>query len=915
MNLRIPTLLPALVGVVALSLLTAGCPEDAGTDPTSDGSVISDTSTDQGGTSDAGAQDTGGQDGTPTPDGGPQPDAVGDSGPEDGTTNPDGVTTPDGTTSDVVEPDAVVQPDVPTGYPSEDLMVKIVSPGDGNTADALGPFIRVDGLLFGDADTLSWQASNGTSGTIEENTFWGAAPIELSPGDNVITVSATRGADTVSDSIVVTYNPGFRFDSRLVARPNQLWVGGAKAVIFNVASGIYANFDPSSVELLQVDAQGNLIQSLGSMVDNGNVGINGDEIQGDGVFSSKEQITCSSTDPMYFRASVQVTAGNQTYKAFTPTHTLWCAEHYQVSQCQADQQVIADAETQLNGGTDPDAVVANLLNNSAVKAAGRSAGDGLSLWIQFNSGVLGAVLGTPVGMRGAGDNPPSAGQPIAPSIGQNIHEIGSRTGIVLAPFYGEFAGTDDGPQVASILSTSECPNFELEGGGALQGPQANLAMFRDSVKYGITSISTHGEALFGGMDPADMAGAYHWDHLGEQEVIWSGEQVNCTALQQTDQNCTVSSSNPTGGCPTGTICIVTEGSGGSTSSGTCVDRTQFDLRLGRVAMTNQGYAMTPKFFETYASDRYPDSLVNLGACRTMYNGTLAGTLMSMGAKAVTGFSGFVSSAWAKEKVVEMFEGAVGVGQIGSFHVTEQDPENPGAWWRLLGASNLDLSRAEIINPSFERGDTTGWRRDGDGRVVSQLGTTASVHGKFMGLISTGLGFTVQTGTLEQDFCIPEDKTTVSVYWKFFSEEFKEFCGSQYQDTFQAVLSSNAGQFTVVDLKIDDLCGYGDGSCSACTNPIACDVNCMGTGFCTEPEGGGQCQGTYPCECGRYFVGLIPADVQFDVGGVFNVLWQKTTKVFPAQLAAGGKVTMRLYASDTGDSIYDTVILVDDIKFE
>ena len=56
---------------------------------------------------------------------------------------------------------------------------------------------------------------------------------------------------------------------------------------------------------------------------------------------------------------------------------------------------------------------------------------------------------------------------------------------MLAPFYNEFAGSDDGPPVAAILAASECPNFALEGGGALQGPAANLDQFRSVVDYGI----------------------------------------------------------------------------------------------------------------------------------------------------------------------------------------------------------------------------------------------------------------------------------------------------------------------------------------------------------------------------------------------------------------------------------------------
>lgn len=893
-----------LTGFVAIAaLVVAGCPtnDEPGTDEGTVDVPVADQGSDGDGGTDVGdAADATSDEGESTDDG--------QNGGETGGPDAD----PTDTSTDTADTSELDVPDVPTGFPSEDLVVKIVSPGDGNTAAALGSFVRVDGILFGDADSLSWEASNGTSGVIEETRFFGAGPIELSPGDNTITVTAERAGKVVSDSIVITYNPGFRFDSRLLARPNQLWAGSAQSVVFNVALGIYANFEASSVQLLQVDAAGNEIQTLGAMSDNGSVSSNGDEIQGDGVFSAKKQVTCTSSEPLYFRASVQVTSGATVYKALTIVQPIWCAQHYQVGECQGDQAVLDDAGGQLNSGADPDAIVTTLKNNALVQNAGRAPG-GDTLWVRFTSGVLGAVLANAPGTRGGGATPPSSGT-VAPAIGSNIHELGARTGIVLAPFSNEFGTSDDGPQVASILSASECPNFTLAGGGALQGAAASLDRFRSIGDYGIASISTHGEALFGGMDTEAMANTYHWDHMGEQEILWSGEAVNCNALAQNTENCTVSGTNPTGGCPTGSVCIVTEGSGGSTSSGVCVDRTQFDLRLGRVILTNKGYAMAPSFFEEYASSRFPDSLVNIGACRSMYNGTLAGTLVALGAKTVTGFSGYVESAWAKEKVVEMFEGAVGVGQVGSFHTSTEDPEHPGSWWRILGAGNLDLSRAQIINPSFEKGDETGWRRDGDGRVVSQLGTTSAVHGKFMGLISTGLGFTVQTGTLEQDFCIESDKTEVSVYWKFFSEEFKEFCGSSYQDTFQAVLVGTAGQLTVIDLKLDDLCGYGDGSCGTCNNPSACDVNCMGTPFCKQDPATGQCNGTYPCDCGKYFVGLIPADVQFDQGGVFNVLWQKTTKNIEA-LAGQGTVTMRLYASDTGDSIFDTVILIDDIEFK
>jgi len=292
---------------------------------------------------------------------------------------------------------------------------------------------------------------------------------------------------------------------------------------------------------------------------------------------------------------------------------------------------------------------------------------------------------------------------------------------------------------------------------------------------------------------------------------------------------------------------------------------------------------------------------------------MAAALFARGAKAITGFSGYVDSQWAKDRIVEMFEGAVGTGLIGQFHSGGEDPAHPGSEWRLFGAGNLSLSNASIINAGFETGDTTGWTRDGDGRVISQLGSANPVGGKFMGLLSTGLGFTVQTGTLEQEFCIPDDKMEAQIYWKMYSEEFKEYCGSTFQDTFQAVLTGGGGQLTLVDVKVDDICGYGDGSCGTCNNPIACDFECMGSAGCTYDDNLGTCDGSYPCECGKYYTGLTPSDVGFDQGGVFNILWKKTVKNIQA-LAGAGRVKLRLYASDTGDSIFDTVILVDSIQF-
>ena len=88
-------------------------------------------------------------------------------------------------------------------------------------------------------------------------------------------------------------------------------------------------------------------------------------------------------------------------------------------------------------------------------------------------------------------------------------------------------------------------------------------------------------------------------------------------------------------CLPGVPCVAIAGLDGN-PQGICVDETQADLRAGRVVLTNPGYAATPAFFRHHAAGRYPRSLVNQGACRTLYSGSLAATFLGLGAATVRG---------------------------------------------------------------------------------------------------------------------------------------------------------------------------------------------------------------------------------------------------------------------------------------
>ena len=223
---------------------------------------------------------------------------------------------------------------------------------------------------------------------------------------------------------------------------------------------------------------------------------------------------------------------------------------------------------------------------------------------------------------------------------------------------------------------------------------------------------------------------------------------------------------------------------------------------------------------------------------------------------------------------------------------------------LFGSHWLDLTAYSILNANFEEPGLLGWKREGDARVISRLGKTGPVEGKHMAIISTGLGFTTDSGGITQKFCLPPGTTRIRFFWKFYSEEFKEFCGSPFQDTFRATLSSPlAGERDLVSVDIDSLCPQG---IIPCKQGNSSSSTCKACTHCGSYWGDGRDH-------------LQKSDVGFDKGDVWNTSWQMTTMDLSGSHFSSQTrpipVTLKFMAGDTGDSIYDTAILIDSIQVE
>ncbi|MBI5608827.1 MAG: hypothetical protein HY902_08085 [Deltaproteobacteria bacterium] len=746
-------------------------------------------------------------------------------------------------------------------YVSPELRVRIVGPSGRGHAVVSGAIIEVAGVVFGNADSITWSTDTGGSGSAHGAPFFQSDPITLVPGDNVVTVTAKNATEQVTDTLVVTYNPVFQFQDRLRANPGVVKVGKNTSINATIAVGKATNVLKGSVKLFRVDANNGTMTTFGVMEDDGALGTSGDEIKGDGIYSRKINVSESQPGSVRLRASVQVNAGTQTITAYSDVLVIDAVKDITSAEC---NEVLGALKSAKNAG-DQAAILAALKSNPAVADAGETPGTGV--WVRFNSGLLGAVNVRKEGNRGGGDAPAAGDSTGDPNLALSTVQVQSKRALLLDPSAGEF-GKDEIAAFGDTLKATACPAYTVDMG---KGASADLHYYRQMYLYGITAMANHGDANFGTMD-AGSKSIYDWQHPGSQETVWTGHAVSCNYFGANGANPGTCSESQA--CGPESECVINQTGG----NGVCVDHLTADLRRGRVIFGSDGtYGILPGFIRRHATETYPKSLVYMGGCRSLYNGSMAGELFAAGAAAVSGFTGPVRNEFATQWGTTFLTTIVADKKLsGVAHVQIGDTGNPGTQFSLVGAQNLDAFFSDIINPSWETGNLQGWIKSGDGRVISRLGSTVPVGGKFMGIISTGLGYTAQTGEINQRFCIPEGKTKASFWWKYYSEEFKEYCGSTFQDAFtgrfEGMVAGKAANITLVSAKVDDLC-----------------------------DGGPQ------------YKGLTPADVGFDQGGVYMTPWVQSTKDI-SPFAGKGAVLLRFFASDVGDSIYDTAVLVDKVEF-
>lgn len=597
-------------------------------------------------------------------------------------------------------------------------------------------------------------------------------------------------------------------------------------------------FDKKSVDLVEVDplTKTPRVELLCNLVDDGNTSA-GDDVAGDNVFSCLAPFNEAS--PRGILLTVRARMGSDVvYSPYFPLEAVASLGAEAAAEAantqQAALQIWQEKSAGLGYGNKArKQTLKQILALPGVAKAGISK-DGFTIWIKYSSGISGGLMTNPPGTRGGvgkladaqalNTSPASFSRytktipGVMPSISASNpvqktadRAVGNNKVLIWDAYRSDFAPFDEASNLQQLYQGAQCPKFDVT---YLKDEQATLASVKSFSEYGTIILVTHG-AL-------DSDG---------QAIFLTQEKVDADSILQYAP----------------------------------------ELVSGQLVMMGDAFAVRPSFIKNLPGN-FEGSIVYNGSCQSSANNTMANAFLNKGANTYYGFNRAVNSDFAKNVAEQLFPSLVtsgrNAGDAFSPVFPKIDLSAPFAGFYQSGDNKTAYS-GQFRNGDFETGDLTAWKRVGDGRVVSALGEYSS-SGKFMGLVSTGLGLTGASGSIEQNFCLPANATHLQFNWNLSSEKFREFCKGQV-DSFDVELIDAAGTHRLLHQSVNDMCASSALSRS-------------GLHFDRGPN-----------------------------GDVWSTGWVSEKIAISSFAAAGKGKGVKVVFRTSGTSTYDTATLVDDIE--
>lgn len=727
-----------------------------------------------------------------------------------------------------------------TSADTEPPSLVIENPTTENTFSTLDTGLSISGTASDNQGItkIEWSLQGIFQGVASGLQSW-SIQVPLSTGDNRVQVTAFDAAgNSYSDVITITRNNIIVFGNPQID-PAGIQVNQSVDVIIRARVSTNQGLSEGSVRLLQLDGNNNILQQLNIFYDDGDLA-HGDDIKGDNVFSTIQNFQVSSPGLVNLRVAASSSSGSGddyspvfTLNVFTP---LTDQEFNELITTQADAvQVLNDNASSRNLDEALNATTTWLNGLPQVSKALRIENN---IEIEYASGISGGIWISEIDSNNQSIN--KGNLLTTDSFTSSIDEItkneipvntfatgytaGSTQDIVLDKDVYIYSPFDDifsakmRTNLEEVFNKSEI-KFNVS---SCVNQQCTIDVLKSITNYGVVIFNTHGS---GG------------EHILTGEIATTSNKTSYADLIKQNK-----------------IHIWTN--------------ITYDKVLWIFNKKADMYSVTSSFISSL-SGTFPNSIIHNGSCQSTQTDSLSNAFLGKGAKTYFGYSNNVSTGFDENMSKTLFETLVidlkTTGE--SFVAGQADPNNANTIFEMVGSPNMHFNLG-LINGDFEYGDLTGWSTDGDGRVISQLGSQTPPQESYMGIISTGLGFTTSKGSISQSFRVNPGETNLSLKWNFLSEEFMEYVGSQYQDTFKILIrDSNGNETTIFEKSIDQ--------------------------FSSE-----------------YNLVSVSPEILFDQGDVYMTGWQNFT--YDLSAYAGQNITIILLAGDVGDSIFDSAILLDEI---
>ncbi len=724
-------------------------------------------------------------------------------------------------------------------------LIQISSPTNYFSHATIEPTVNISGTAIDNEEIESVKISvnGGSNITASGTTNWSAEDIPLDMGDNVIVCKAEdKAGNTALDTLWVVRNSDVHFPDHPFFSQSSFFANQTGYPVIR-QSITPAGGQITSVKVARLDEDLEVLQEIGELYDNGDL-YNHDEILGDGIYTGAPGISETETGFHYYRI---VAYSDSRVANYSPLYRINVYEEItqaEVTTMIDDYTGISDALNQSDAESledGPQVLKDWFLGKPDVTNV--EIVDGY-LEVTYETGIKGGVIfsetdedgniitlgGSRNAKREAGPSVPLSRQtrginPVPspsyegyfPKDDDDEDIIQDKDVLIWQPYTATLpASCNVQPGLSTIFDDSELGLNVV----SLSGSECTIASLNNISEYGTIIFYTHGVGGEHILTSEPMTDDNIWDYLAQilNDEIGFFENVTYSAA--------------TGFSATGTV-----------------------------------YSVRSAYISNLPGT-LPNSVVFNSSCESFKVNNLRDAFSGKGANAYLGFSKIVGAIFAKDRVLEYFQRLAGdiMNNGDAFISGQSDPGHQHAEYKMWGRDGLHYS-FDLVNGDFEMGNLNGWFREGDGRVITQLANLEPTQESYMGIISTGLGYTTSTGSISQSFRVPQAAENLSIKWNFISEEFMEWVGSQYQDFLTITLVDSLGtSHILLHETIDSFVGYGLTDCSP---PIA-----------------------------------------FDHGDCFMTDWRQL--IADVQALRGQVVRLTIAIGDVGDSAYDSACLLDEI---